>query len=332
MSESFSPDAVADALGRSGGGFGRGQETYFDHPVLHKSHWRWEIVSYFWAGGIMSGSAVLSVLAKYAGDEDDAALVRSGRWLGFVGSAVSGVLLVKDLGRPERFLNMLRIVKLRSPMSIGVWSLLAFSSAAGLELCDQLGEDRILPFDPAAFVPKVLRDALFAISGALMSSYTGVLVSATAIPAWYHARRHIPATFVCSALSTACAANVALLALGGGSHSTVRKLERIESVAGLCELALLLDWQRRLGRDAQPMFGGATGKALKTWTMLAGICIPLLLNVPAWLPRRPASRFRLSAVLGAGLVLYGGYVLRRSVIAAGRTSADDPRPVLRRPS
>ena len=37
-------------------------------------------------------------------------------------------LLIIDLGRPERFYNMLRIFKPRSPMSMGAWALTAFGS------------------------------------------------------------------------------------------------------------------------------------------------------------------------------------------------------------
>ena len=43
---------------------------------------------------------------------------------------LSGAALVADLGRPERFLNMLRVFKLSSPMSVGSWLLSAFGGAA----------------------------------------------------------------------------------------------------------------------------------------------------------------------------------------------------------
>ncbi len=334
MKDELSPDVVAESLGRNAGGFGRAQQSYYGHPVLRKAHWRWEIENYFWVGGIMSGSAALAAIAEHFGDPQDAALVRTGRYLALGGAAVSGALLTKDLGRPERFLNMLRIVKFGSPMSIGVWSLVWFSASAGLALGDQLKRDGILPFDAFGFIPKIVRDGMLAGVSGIMASYTGVLISATAVPVWYEGRRHIPAIFVSSAVATACAANAALLALSGGARSTLRKLERLETLAGVAELVLLLDYERSVGADAAALFAGKNGRRLKTWTMLAGTAVPLLLNVASWLerPTREDAQPRplpLKTLLASALTLYGGLVLRQSLLEAGRRSADDPKPVLR---
>jgi formate-dependent nitrite reductase membrane component NrfD len=328
----YSPEAVAASMQRNDGGFGRDQQTYYDHPVLRKAHWKWEIVAYFFAGGAAAASSALASLAARGGDPDDAALVRNGRYTALAGAMVSSVLLVMDLGRPERFLNMLRIAKLKSPMSVGVYTLVTFSTNAGLRALEQLRADGALPFAAPGWIAKPLRALTGAPSTALMASYTGVLLSATAIPVWFTGRRHIPALFVCSAASTGAALQNALLALTGGSPRTAKKLELIELVASAAEAALLLHWERTAGTSAAPLFTGKRGAKLKTYTLGAGLALPALLMLPSLLSRkRPAKLHRVRTLLAAAGALYGGYVLRESVVYAGRDSADDPRAYLRHP-
>ncbi len=328
----FSPDAVAASMQRGDGGFGRDQETYFDHPILRKAHWGSDIIYYFFAGGIAAASAALASLAKRGGDPDDAELVRNGRYTALAGALVSSVFLIKDLGRPERFLNMLRIVKLKSPMSVGVYALVTFSTNAGFAALDQARADGLIPFNPFGWLAKPVRALTGLPSTALMSSYTGVLLSATAIPVWYTGRRHIPAIFACSAASTGAALQSLLLALFGGSPRTEKKLATIELFASLAEGALLLDWEQRAGDAASPVFTGKRGARLKTYTLGLGIALPALLNLSSVLSRKtPKKHHRLRTILTSSLALFGGYVLRETVVLAGRDSADDPRAYLRHP-
>jgi formate-dependent nitrite reductase membrane component NrfD len=326
----YSPDAVAGSMQRGDGGFGRDQQSYYDHPVLRKAHWKAEIVAYFFAGGAAAASSALAALAARGGDPDDAQLVRNGRYTALAGALISSVLLVKDLGRPERFLNMLRIVKLKSPMSVGVYALVTFSTNAGLHALEQLRADGLVPFD-LAWAAKPLRALTGAPSTALMASYTGVLLSATAIPVWFTGRRHIPAVFVCSAASTGAALQNALLALTGGSPRTAKKLELVELVASLAEAALVLHWERTAGDTGRPLFGGARGAKLRTFTLGIGIALPAALMLPSLLSRKPVKHHRVRVLFAAACALYGGYVLRETVVYAGRDSADDPRAYLRHP-
>lgn len=328
--QALTPEAVAASLARGDGGFGREQQSYYDHPVLQKPHWSGLIEWYFLVGGLASGSALLGALGDLFGDERDRPLVRNGRYAALLGSALSGVLLIFDLGRPERFLNMFRIVKLKSPMSVGVYTLTGFSVFSGLAVLDELYRDGITKTDFAAPFPSWLRNLSLAVCSALLGSYTGVLVSATAIPVWFSGRRYIPAIFVCSATATACALNLALLALERGtSAATMQKLERLQMAAALGETALLRAYQRAAGPLGKPLFSGPIGRRLTTWTEIAGTVIPLALNLlPALGKPRDGSRRRARAVLAAGLTLAGGFVLRQSIVAAGRDSADDPRAYL----
>jgi formate-dependent nitrite reductase membrane component NrfD len=327
----ITPDDVAASLGRNDGGFGREQTSYYDLPVLHKPHWGWEIEYYFFVGGIASGSAILAALSDVIRDPDDQPVVRLGRYAATLGAAISGALLIKDLGRPERFLNMMRIVKLKSPMSVGVYALSAFSALSGLALTRQAKADGVLPFDPAGVVPSLPLNIAWAGSAALLGSYTGVLIGATAIPVWFIGSRHIPAIFVCSATSTACAFTLAVLALTPRTKSaTMRKIERLEIFAATCEFFLLRDYRLRARTLGDPLFTGRIGARLQNMTVLLGIAAPVALNLPGALGRGEHNGWaaRARTLLAAGLTLAGGLVLRQCFLRAGKVSAADPRAYL----
>ena len=327
----ITPDDVAASLGRNDGGFGREQASYYDLPVLRNAHWGWEIEWYFFIGGIASGAAILAALGDVVGDPGDAPVVRLGRYAATLGGAISGALLVADLGRPERFLAMLRIVKFKSPMSVGVYALSAFSTFSAMMTARQAKADGWLPFDPFGFVPRLPLDLAWAAAAALLGSYTGVLISATAIPVWFIGHRHIPAIFVCSATSTACAFALAVLTLVPGTKATaLRKLERLEIVAASLELALLRDYRRRAKTLGKPLFEGRIGQTLRTSTELLGIIVPIVLNLPSALARGEQTGVpaRARTLLAAGLTLAGGLALRQCLMRAGARSADDPRAYL----
>ena len=297
--------------------------TYYEQPLLKKPHWEWEVISYLFLGGVMGGSAILVALADEAGD--DAELARNARYVAFALASACPLVLVKHLGRPERFLNMLRIVKFKSVMSMGVWGLIAFSAPAAAAAAAQAARDGLVPNWLRYVGPRALTNPLSALFGAFIAGYTGVLLSATAIPFWAIGKRHIPAFSVCSGLAGACALNAGLLELGGNANPvTVRKLERLEIVASLAEGLLLLDFRRHAGALADPMFVHARGKKFAALTLAGGIAAPTVLGL-----LRIHARWK--TLLGTVLTLVGGYVLRETLIEAGKDSADDPRAASRQP-
>jgi formate-dependent nitrite reductase membrane component NrfD len=296
-------------------------ETYYERPLLKRPHWGWEVVTYLFLGGVMGGSGMLVGLAN---DKHDPDLKRSARYLAAVLAAVCPPVLIGHLGRPERFLNMLRVFKWRSPMSMGVWGLLAFSLPATAGALGQAAHDGILPRWLRWFTPRALTDPLTGIQGAFIGGYTGVLLSATVVPLWAKGTRHIPAVSVCSGIAGACAANSFILALTNGSERSIRKLERFELVAALAELSILIDFKRHAGAIGDPMFAGTRGEKLLRVTGIGGILIPALLTL---LP----VRGRPKTLLTSALALLGGYVLRETLIEAGKVSADDPRAASQQP-
>lgn len=297
--------------------------TYYEQPLLKKPHWEWEVISYLFLGGIMGGSGILTALADE--DGEDAELARNARYVAFALAATCPVVLIKHLGRPERFLHMLRIVKFKSVMSMGVWSLIAFSLPAAAGATAQAARDGLLPRWLRFAGPRALTDPLSALLGAFVAGYTGVLISATAIPVWAIGKRHIPAFSACSGIAGACAVNAALLTLGGNTNPvTLRRIERFELAASLAEAGLLIDFRRHAGALGVPMFAGSRGRKLLLVTLLGGIAVPSVLGV---LP----VHARWKTLLASALTLAGGYVLRETLIEAGKDSADDPRAASRQP-
>jgi formate-dependent nitrite reductase membrane component NrfD len=296
--------------------------TYYNHPLLKRPHWGWNVIGYLFAGGIAGGCGILAALTDES--SEDAPLVRSASYLALGLAALSPALLISHLGRPERFHHMLRIVKLKSPMSVGVWALLTFSGAATASAAEQLARDSFLPRWVGGIFPRALTRPLLGLFGALMCGYTGVLLSATAIPVWAKGKRHIPAFSVCSGVAGACAMNAAALALSGGPERTIRKLERLELFASLAEATLLGDFKRHAGELGAPMFEGQRGAKLRNVTVIGGIAVPALLNaLPLF------NRWK--TVATSLLTLAGAFVLRETLIEAGKSSADDPRAASRQP-
>ena len=123
-------EARLDAIRREAAAHGRGGSvnpvasaplpfatpSYYGRPLLKGPVWTWEVPIYLFVGGAAGAAAVIAAAATFAGD---VAMARDARWIAFAGAALSPVLLISDLGRPSRFLNMLRVCKRQSAMSIG---------------------------------------------------------------------------------------------------------------------------------------------------------------------------------------------------------------------
>lgn len=295
--------------------------SYFGQPLLKKPHWGRNVVTYLFLGGIMGGSGMLVLLAGGSANPNDRKLARNAKYASLALAAACPPILISHLGRPERFLNMLRVVKFRSPMSLGVWGLIAFSAVAGANAAAEFFGRRTRVFD----VPQGLL-------GAFLTGYTGVLLSATAIPIWAKGKYHIPAMCVCSGVAGACALHALLLSVEH-APDTLARVDRMGALAGIAEAAIVLDFRQHAGDYGKPMYEGARGTAFRNVTLLAGVAAPLLLNLPS-LIRKSNVHSKSSAyktLLAAGLELVGGYMLRWTLIEAGKASADDPLVAFRQP-
>lgn len=299
-----------------------------EKPILKPPEWNWKVSTYLFMGGIMGGLGLLAIVAR-PHRPDERRLRRTIRFASLALAAANPGILVTHLGRPERFFHMLRIVKYKSPMSLGVWGLVLYSGAAGANVVRELAETGALPRWVRHVAPSFAAP-LQAFMGAFTAGYTGVLLSASAIPVWAAGKRHIPAASVCSGLSGACAL-ASILAVFDGNDTVAPKLERLEMIAATAELYILNDFNRKGGRYVRPLFDGAIGKRLSTHTVLRGIALPLTLNVLGELIElsQPVDRFRRLAA--SVLTLVGGYVFRDCLIESGKVSARDRESALVQP-
>ncbi len=296
---------------------------YHGLPVIKAPVWTWEIPVYFFVGGLAGMAAVLAFAAAVTGPEASlaaegarGALVRAALGLASGGAIASTLLLILDLGRPKRFLHMLRVFKWRSPMSVGAWALAAFGAAAvgGLVLLLLAGRDDQLGrwAQTAAFICILAAGPL----GALLATYTGVLVAATAIPAWFLHRRLLPLHFGVAALGSA-AASLELL----GYRLAALGALGVLAAAVETGVALVLE-VRRAGPADRALREGRSGWLVRGAGLLAGPAALLL---------------RLAGLVGpaAAAFLAGSLLARFAWLDAGRASARDPEATFaaqRRPS
>ena len=174
-----------------------GAEDYYNLPVLKPPTWTWEVPLYFFVGGIAGMSSLIAFVGHLF--HADPRMIRVVLWIPLIGAGLCPALLISDLGRPLRFLNMLRVFKWRSAMSMGSWILSAFGGAAFLALAMN---ELILYGIHMPFLPPLqwLAEFAAAVTGLLLASYTGVLIGATAIPVWHENRLLLPGHFLTSGL------------------------------------------------------------------------------------------------------------------------------------
>ncbi len=307
---------------------GEAMPTYYDRPMLKAPHWEWNVVTYLFLGGIMGGLGLIQLLANPQ-KAPERRLKRTTRVTSFILAAANPGILITHLGKPERFLHMLRIVKFKSPMSLGVWGLVFYSGAAGANMVRELAIDGVLPRWLRFIAPGFMGPAQ-ALLGAFTAGYTGVLLSATANPFWASGKRHIPAISVSSGLASACALSN-LLSLIEGNDAVTHKLERLEMVAGAAELGLIADFARQSGDFGKPFFEGEHGTMLRNITIAGGIVAPFALNLFGNLIKLPKPVDALRVATASLLTLAGGYALRHCLIEAGKKSSRDPRAATRPP-
>jgi formate-dependent nitrite reductase membrane component NrfD len=283
---------------------GSEMRSYYGRPIVKEPVWTWEIPSYFFTGGLAGASSVLSTTARLTGNEK---LARTSLYIGAVADLVSPALLISDLGRPERFHHMLRVVKVTSPMNVGSWILLVSGGASNTAaLLERLG--RLKPV-------KILAETVATMSGALLATYTGVLVADTAIPVWHDARHELPWIFGASAAASAGAA--ACVFVRPEEAGPARRL----AVAGvLAEGALMQAMELRLGKVGEVYRQGEAGKL--SWAAKG------LATAGAAVLARRGRRSRAALVLGGALVCAGEVCVRWAVFKAGFQSARDPKYVV----
>ena len=299
----------------------RQDKNYYGIPPIKKAHWTWQIPIYFWIGGIAAGVQLFSTLANILGHKD-AALTRISRYTAFVTMILSPILLIWDLGRPERFYNMMRIWKLRSPMSNQSWSLVVYGNLSGLIAARQAAEDGLLGQNFLSrllikLIPAKLLGVLALPVALFVGSNTGTLLSATSVPMWARNWALMGPTFLASGVSTALSFLSLVLNLGRwGEEKTHHVLRRAERTTLLVETGLIVASLVRMGRWGKPLRSKEIGPLFIGGTLLGGIAAPLALL--------SGEETRNKSILTSVLVLLGGLAFRFAMVHGGRQSANDP--------
>jgi formate-dependent nitrite reductase membrane component NrfD len=295
--------------------------------IVAAPEWGWWVVLYFFFGGIAAGAYFISVLIDLLGEQQDRPLAKIGYYLAAPLVALCGLLLIVDLGRPERFWHMmiqsntgLPMFKYWSPMSIGSWALLCFGMFTTASFLGTLAEDGRFGLGRFSRLARYLHEGplgmLFQIAGCLfgffIASYTGALLTATNQPFWSDSML-IGALFLASAASTGIATMLLILAFRRSApHEAVESLEQTDMWAMLLELVLLVAFVASLGSLAPAFLASPYGILLLVGTLLGGVLIPLLLR---WRPRLLGVR---GPLLAAALALLGGFILRYALVMAGQ--------------
>jgi formate-dependent nitrite reductase membrane component NrfD len=281
---------------------GASPDSYYGSPIINLPVWEErEIAGYLFLGGLAGGSSILAAAADAAAAPR---LRRRARLAAGAAISLSFAALIKDLGRPARFVNMLRVLKPTSPMSVGTWLLsgyapLAYGAAAG-ELSGR--------------APRIARaaGAGAGLLGSTVATYTAALIADTAVPAWHEGHRELPFLFGGSA--AAAAGGLGLLA---GPREENEPARRMAVVGGTGELIAHQLFERRLGLVAPVLHEGVAGRRLRAARALTvGGTI---------LAAAGGRRHRLLAGCAGAALVSGSALTRFGLFAAGMQSARDPR-------
>jgi DMSO reductase anchor subunit len=284
--------------------------SYYGRPVIKEPVWEpVDVPSYLFFGGLAGASSVLAAGSQLSGHRE---LARVAKVTALGAISLSAVALIHDLGRPSRFVNMLRVFKPSSPMSMGSWLLAGYGPVAGAAAVSE-----VTGILPAAGTAATLGAGLL---GPAIATYTAALICDTAVPAWHEGYREMPYLFAGSA--SGAAGGLGLLAVRPADASPARKLAVVGAVTELVAKQLLI---RRLAATpglesshglAEPYEEGRAGAVLRAAEILtvAGLA-------GAVLGRR---RRAVSALAGVSL-LAASALTRYGVFEAGLASARDPK-------
>jgi formate-dependent nitrite reductase membrane component NrfD len=275
--------------------------SYYGRPVIKEPVWKNpDVPAYLFLGGLAGASSVLAAGAQLSRHHELARVAKTSA-LGAI--SLSAVALINDLGRPARFVNMLRVFKPSSPMSVGSWLLAGYGPVAGAAAVSEL----------TGIAPWAGRAATLGagVLGPAIATYTAALICDTAVPAWHEGYREMPYVFAGSAAGAA--GGLGLLAVRPAASAPARDLAVLGAAVELIAKRRLL---ARLGDLAEPYQTGTPGTILRlaealTAGGLAGAAL--------------GGKSRAVCALSGASLLAASALTRFGVFEAGRASARDPK-------
>lgn len=293
--------------------------SYYGRSIVKPVPWDHKISAYLFVGGIAGASGIVGAGAALTGNE---VLRRNARLTAMTTVALSGAALVADLGRPERFLNMMRTVKLTSPMSVGTWILSGYAAFAGvttaseaLALLPSRGPLPVLSGVVSRVEP--LASIGQALMGAPLAAYTSVLLSDTTHPVWHESRRELPFVFVGSA---ALATGGVQMVLTPTAHAAPARRMALLGVG--TELVAMHQLEEHLAdlRIDEPVTTGSGGNHLR---------LAKALTIAGGLGTLLGGRHRLVAAASGIALATASALTRAGIVNAGMESARDPKYTVR---
>jgi formate-dependent nitrite reductase membrane component NrfD len=285
-----------------------GDPTYYDRALLNESVWTWAIPVYYYVGGLAGGSLVLAAAVQTQPSEKFERLIKRCHWIGFIGCCISGALLVYDLGKPQRFLNMLRVFRPTSPMNMGAWILTGTSGAAFTTLLLRGRSDTFGAIGESA-------GYIAGLMGMGLATYTGVLVSNTAVPLWQASRRLLPVLFAASAV-TSVGSFFQLLEQTPDESRITQAFGTVGEVAEVTTAIITEQQASEVPRVGRPFKRGVSGAMWRTAAILTASSL-----VMGLFPNQTRTRTLTSGLLGT----IGSLLMRFGMEHAGNASARDPR-------
>ncbi|MBO0728019.1 MAG: polysulfide reductase NrfD [Acidimicrobiaceae bacterium] len=276
--------------------------SYYGMPVINKPVWESrDIAGYWFLGGLAGAGSVIAAGAELAKRRELARVMKVGS---AAAAGLSVAALIHDLGRPSRFLNMLRTFKPTSPMSVGSWLLAAFGPASAVAAASEI-TGKAPGLGAAA-------TAGAALGGPGLAAYTAALTANTAVPAWHDAHRDLPFVFVASAATSAAG-----LGLLGAPVAETASVRRLGIIAGTAELAANRIMQQRMGLAAEAFEDGRAKRYKRgaQGLVAGGVLTAGLLG----------RRNRVAAALSGAALMAGSACTRFAIFEAGIASAEDPK-------
>jgi formate-dependent nitrite reductase membrane component NrfD len=279
--------------------------SYYGRPVLKEPVWKVpDVPGYLFGGGLAGASSLLAGFAQAAGQRE---LARAAKITSAGAITMSLAALINDLGRPSRFLNMLRVFKPTSPLSVGSWLLAVYGPMSGAAAASAV-TGRLPRAGAAATVAA-------AALGPGIATYTAALLCNTAVPAWHEAYREMPYLFAASAASAA--GGMGMLAVSPEQAGLAVRFAVLGAAAELTARTILV---RRLGEAAEPYRQGRSGAVMRIAESLTAASLGTALL---------ARRSRLAAVLSGTALVASSALTRFGIFEAGMASARDPKYTIR---
>jgi formate-dependent nitrite reductase membrane component NrfD len=293
-------------------------------------HWEWYYIAmYFFIGGVSAGAYFIGSLVELLGYDKHRDVSRIAYSIAFPLICITPVLLIADLGRPERFWHLFIsngphsvYMNHTSPLSVGTWALLIYSGMSFLSFLNVLVADGKLT-SPAlkkahelfSRVPHKVYAAIGSFFGFFVAGYTGVLLNTTARPLWAGTDPWVGSLFIVSGASTGAAAIALVMARQRiMSADTALRLESFERPVIIAELGVIIAMLAFAGKHAAPLLTGLYGVLFLGGAVVLGILVPLARQIMA--RSRPAESGGI--VLTSALVLAGSAFLRIALVQAGQ--------------